>query len=150
MPERKPEWHFFSSKALHPAGMTNTHGLDKNYVLSGFQKFHKRCGRSYRAQKASSCGIVTQICPNGGQNDLFWKTSLRRPFVMTIRLGLMDFKNNFLLPSLWVQKRYDRSYGTQKASPREIMTQICPNGSQNDIFSVLRPFIKPVRLTLVD
>ena len=30
---------FFSSKALHQAGKTNTPGLDKNYVLSGFQKF---------------------------------------------------------------------------------------------------------------
>ena len=75
-----------------------------------------------------------QICPNGGHNDVFWKTSIRKPFVMTIRLGLMDFKNNFLRPSLRVQKRFDRSYGTQKASPREIVTQICPNGSQNDIF----------------
>ena len=91
---------FFSSKALHQDGKTNTRGLDKNYILSGFQKLQKRYGRSHRAQKASSCGIVTQICPNGSQNDLFWKMSVRRPFVMTIKLGLMDFKNNFLLPSL--------------------------------------------------
>ena len=123
---------FFSSKALHQARKSNTQGLDKNYVLSGFQKFQKRCGWSYRAKKASPRVIVTQICMNGSKNDIFFSSKALHQARKTNTCGLD--KNYVLSGFQKFQKRCGRSYRAQKASSCGIVTQICTNGGLNDLF----------------